>query len=220
MVLAKKQKAKKKSERVHVMTPVGRLVYPYLHKPDEGRQYSDGKFKTDIIFPKETWKEEGIHLVKAIVQVGREYFGNPKLQLKDFKNPIKDGDEKSLEHYKGHYVITPKSQFKPEIVGPDKQKFTDDRIERIKGGDYARLVVSVFPYEQQGGGVTLGLDVVQFAKEGEALGGGRTAQIEMLDEISADLADLDDEDDMEVEEEKEEVSGIDDDDEEEEEVKF
>lgn len=180
----------KKIDRVRVVTPTGRIVFPYLAEPDSGRQYSDGKYKVDILFPKSSWKEDGAELREQVLGVAQAYYGK-KVKFADFKHPFKDGDTKQQDYFKGHVYITAKSQFAPTVVGPDKSVFDKERIMKIKGGDYARLVVVVYPYDQSGGGVTLGLDIVQFSHEGEALSGGRAASMAMLDELEVDLSDLD-----------------------------
>lgn len=182
--------AKQKIDRVRVVTPIGRLLFPYLAEPDQGRQYSDGKYKVDILFPKETWKEEGAELREQVLAVARAYYGKP-VKFADFKHPFKDGDTKQQDYFKGHVYMTAKSQFEPTVVGANKAKFDKERIMKIKGGDYARLVVAIYPYDQSGGGVTCGLDIVQFSHEGEAVSGGRAASMAMLDELEVDLSDLD-----------------------------
>jgi hypothetical protein len=183
--------AKTKIDRVRIVTPTGRIVFPYLSEPDEGRQYSDGKYKVDILFSKDTWKEQGKELREAVLEVAKQYYGKKTIKFSDFKHPFKDGDTKQQDYYKNCYYITPKSQFEPAVVGADKTAFAKDRIRQIKGGDYARLVVTIYPYDQSGGGVTLGLEILQFAHEGEALSGGRAAAMSMIDELDVELSDLD-----------------------------
>ncbi len=36
-----------------ITTPTGIAHYPYISKPDEGHQYSDGKYKVDLSIPEE-----------------------------------------------------------------------------------------------------------------------------------------------------------------------
>lgn len=195
--VAAKPTAKKAKEKVTITTPIGRLSFPYLAEPDSGRQYSDDKYKTDILIPKPVWVEQAKGVIEAVLKVGREYFGNPKLQLKDFKNPFFDMDNDSdcPDFAKGHVRLRAKSQFAPVVIGP--KKGTDGRfpvwdkeqIAKIKGGDHARIVCAVYGYPQQGGGVTLGLNVVQFAYEGGAIGQGVTELINSIDEIEVEIDD-------------------------------
>ena len=197
-----KPMAKKKKNLI--ATPVGRLNFVYLTDPDVGREYSDDKFKVDLLFPKETWKEEGKELKKAVIKTAQAHFGDTGItKLSHLSHhPFKDGDDKnpdspSSKPYVGHMYITAKSDFKPMVVKPDgKTVMSDEEVAKVKSGDYARLVVAPYGYNQQGGGITLGLNVVQFYKEGEALGGaGNAAAMELLSELEVDLGDVDLDDD-------------------------
>lgn len=180
-----------KPKRAVLGTPLGRLSYPFLDKRDEGRQYSDNKFKTDLLIPKDVWKKEGKALTEAVLAVAKEHYGKA-MKLKDFKHPFKDMDldPDCSENEKGHIMIRAKAINAPIVVGPDKKPLSPERVQALKGGDYAKLAVVPFPYSQQGGGVSLGLNAVQFAREGEAFGQGRTASIEVFEEMEVTTDDL------------------------------
>lgn len=206
----KKPKAPvKKEKRPWIVTPIGFMNYAHLAKPDLGRQYSDGKYKLDLLFPKDTWKEEGANIRKAVILEARKYFQDDSLTLKDFKHPFKDGDEKDMsqeanKYYKGMIYITPKcsGDYPPGIVGPSKETYSLEDINKMKNGDKVRCVVDAYPYEQQGGGITLGLKTVQFVMPGKPFGvSGQQAAINILDDLPEDLiADLDLGDDEDGEE--------------------
>ncbi len=189
----------KKDNKVKFTSPLGMFSFPYLAAPDSGRPESDNKHKVDLLIKKEVFKTEGKPMVEAVLQVAREYFGKPKIQLKDFKNPFQDMDtiDGVDERLKGHVRVRAKSEYQPLIVGADKQELSADEIKKIKGGDFGRIVGVAYPYSQQGGGVTIGLNLVQFARPGEALGQGRKAHLDMIDEIEVTL------DDVETEEKEE-----------------
>lgn len=188
-----KVEAKKKVELV--ITPVGRMNYVWLSKPDTGREYSDEKYKFDLIFNKDKWKEEGKALRVAVIQEARKFFNNPSIKsLSEFRHPFKDGDEKESKDgaYKNTIYITVKSKFQPKVLGPDKKELAAPDVEKIKSGDYARAVVAVIPYPHKGGGISLALNVVQFARVGEPIGGGAAAaSINLLDELDVDLDNVD-----------------------------
>lgn len=220
---APKKKTGGKEKKIVCMTPVGRLSFPYLAKPDEGRQYSDGKYKTDLIIPKEIWERDGKTLVEEVLNLARKKFDDPKLKLKDFKHPFKDCDaDKDFlaknPFAKGCIMLRAKSGYAPIVVGPTKDKFDSEEIAKIKGGDYGRLIVTVFHYSQQGGGISLALNIVQFAKEGEALGGGAAKMLEILDEM--EMEDPTSESEDEADDEKEEDDSEDEDESEEDEHSF
>ena len=198
--------AKSAATKVRVRTPVGRFSFPYLSKPDTGRTYSDNKFKVDLLIPKAVFAgEEGKALRAAVLKVGREYFGKPAFKLTDFKNPFKDMDEAEdvPDQLRGHIMIKAKSSFKPTVVSADTTEMGEEEIASIKGGDYGRLVVTVYPYSQQGGGVTMGLNLVQFKQAGEAFGQGKKQILDMIDEMEVTLEDPAEEEEQAEEEEVE-----------------
>lgn len=220
-----KKKAAKKREVIEVVTPIGRLSFPHLAEPDTKGEFSKGEFKCDIMFPKKAttikelpskyrewpgWKDspEVKTLRDAVLKVGRAHFKDPNLSLKDFPNPFKDGDTKNLESFHGNIVMTPKSKFKPRVVSITKEDLSDEQIAAIKGGDYVRLVVRVYGYDTNGGGVSTGLQLVQFMAKGESLGGGREVAVEMLGDVEVD--DLEAEDAEEDSSDASDTSDIDD----------
>ena len=197
---------KRKNESVKVMTPVGILSFPALDKPDAQGRYDKDKYKASLMIPKEAMKTpQGKKFAKTILTVGRKHFGDKKLTMKDFTHPLIDGDEKNPEYNAHHYVIIAKNKRQPTLIGPDKTPLTSEQISKLKDGDHVRFVVGVFGHDHNGGGVSLGLDLVQFSHEGEALGGGRTAALELVDELEVELEEPDEEaeDDDEVEDDEE-----------------
>jgi hypothetical protein len=190
----------KKVESIQCKTPFGRLSFPYLDKPDVGRTYSNGKYKSDLFISKQDMNSpEGKQMVEAVLKVAREYFQNPSITLQQFKHPFKDVDAMAEESRlklpeavrTGHILIRCNSKNQPPVLGPDKKELTAEEVSKVKGGDWARFVVGAFPYHQQGGGVTFGLNVVQFKQKGEAFGQGVATSINMLDEIEVTPDDLD-----------------------------
>lgn len=221
--MTKNNKGKKEKEYLTVYTPLGRLSYPYLVKPDTGRKESSNKYSAEIYVPKAVWMKEGKPVVDAILKVAREYFKDPKLALADFKSPLTDMDkERDVKDYqkgtiriraKASSLFTPSdpTDRKPIVIGPqknpDSNKFdpwTDEQVTKIKGGDYVRLICSPYGYSQQGGGVAFGLNFVQFGKEGPALGEGKMKSIEALGEIEVEvdspdeMVDTEEDDDVDV----------------------
>lgn len=182
-----------KTLKEKVTTPIGRISFPYLYEPDSGRsEYSDDKYKTDFLIDKGIWKVEGKPLVDAVLKVAAAFFGKPGIKLTEFKNPFKDTDKIdkiSDENQKGCILIKCKTTNPPLIINAQKREMTRDEIKNLKGGDYGRLVVTAFPYKQQGGGVSLALNAFQFWKEGEAFGGGKQQFMDMVSEMEVGLED-------------------------------
>lgn len=168
----------------NVATPIGRISYPHLAKPDEGGQYSDGKYKLTLLLPKKGVDMEG--LKKAALLCAQQAFGAKITSLNDFMHPFRDGDEKDSDGYKGCVYITQKSSKKPKLVGKMKEQVEADMFY---AGCKARLIVTAMSYEQKGNpGVTFLLDAVQFAGDAPSFGGGG-ADVSKFDDIVDESAD-------------------------------
>ena len=191
-----------------VVTAVGILSFPWITKPDVGRTYSDGKFKTDLFIRKEDFMKD-LTLYNTTLSVGRKHFGQPKWGIKDFANPIKDVElmpladrDKLPELLRSGFIrIRAKSQFAPTVYGPVISKgnaeLSAEEAAAIKGGDFARLVVAVYPYDQKEGGVTFGLNALQYWRKGESLGQGKGAALGLLSDFEVTMDDIPAEDDAE-----------------------
>lgn len=164
--------APKKHETVFgekITTPKGRLSYPYLLEKNSGGQYPSDKYEATLLIPKSADMSK---LKAAVLAVAKQAFGKVMVES-DFSDwPIRDGDQKDDETFKGHWCIRAKSKNKPGIVGPDVQPLAD--VEgSIYGGAHARLSLKPFSYMQGGKpGVTFGLQNVQWLGHGEKFGGG------------------------------------------------
>lgn len=193
--------SKEKKEQVLVWTPPGILSFPYLSAPDTGREFSDNQYKTDLFIKKAEFEKHGQVLKNAVLSVGNEMFSGFSLDSGKFLTPFKDSDdnEKIVQDVlKGSIVVRAKAYFdkqknpiRPKVYGPRKDSagqwvpLTDDEIKNIKGGDYARLFVSVFAYDKSKTirGVALALRAVQFWKSGTALGGAASKITETMEEL-------------------------------------
>lgn len=177
-------------------TPRGRINYPYLVTPDEGREYSDGAYKVDFLIPESDFV--GSELEKAIMQTAIAEFGADK--AKKVKLPQKflkdeDGIPDSLKTYV--QIRAKNKNDRPLVVDAQKEELDEDQIAKVKSGDHAILFLTVYPYPQQGGGIALGLDIVQYIKKGEPFEGtgnarklAQLAAIEVEDIKAEDVEDL------------------------------
>lgn len=206
-----------KKKGTFVVTPVGRFSFPTLVEPSVfvnpktgEKDYSQG---TNFLIyqstlesnPQERAFFEG--LKNAVLSVGKDYFNNPNLTLKDFKNPFNpakmtDSDPKITDpDMKGAIVIRPKyhrdeskGKLRPVFLGPDKKELSIEDAKKIKGGDWGRLSVGIYGYNFKGNtGVSMSISVVQFWKSGKAFGGGGVEKsIAMLTEMEIPLSDAPD----------------------------
>lgn len=97
-----------KQKNARVVTPPAVAAYAWLSKPDEGKQYSDGKFKVTLVFDEDTDLSE---LEKVCLEEAAAKW--PKIKPADVKLPFQDGDDKGKEEFKGKTLATLKSKYKP-----------------------------------------------------------------------------------------------------------
>lgn len=166
--------------RVTVTSPVGRVSFPSLLKPDTGREFSDEKYKVTLLFPKTD--KEGLAVLKEAVQAVAAAKW-PGVNLKQIATPFRNGDEKEdWDGYPGHIFITAKSKQKPGLVGPTKKSLGEG--EEIYGGCYARARITAFTYAKgPNRGVSFALESVQFVRDGERFGKG--VDVDFPDDLDA-----------------------------------
>ena len=152
-----------------IVTPVGRVSFPHLVKPDSKGRYADDKYKVTLLIDKGT----SLKRLKAAVQEcidATEAWDGLGLTIGDVAGPFRDGDEKGIEEYEDTVYITCKSNRRPLILDEDRGNMD---AEEIYAGCRGRLVVTAMSYENKGDpGVTFLLDTVQFKGDDEAFGGG------------------------------------------------
>lgn len=179
-----------------VLTPLGFISYPYLARPDTGRPNSSGKYTAQLFIAKEDMKSQGMSLLAAVLAKGKELKG-PNATLKDFKHTIYDVDQLSPEKkaklpeaVRTGFIQINCASTKAPIVKDAKQNIlSSDDIARIGGGDVCRFVVAAYTYKQQGGGVALGLNIVQFKEKGPVSFGGGASGVELLGDLEVKMED-------------------------------
>lgn len=178
---------KKKPVRKTIALPVGRISYPFLAAPDTGREYSDGAYKVDFLIPLESFKKAQEQIEGVLLEVWRDFIGDPKVKFKDIKKqPLKDlsNDPKVAPNMKDYMLIRAKNKNgQPLIVDINKKEMSEDAIKKLKGGDWCEIIVSFYPYSQSGSGVAAGQDIVRFVKPGEPFGSGAAKHLGLLDDI-------------------------------------
>lgn len=179
-----------------VVTPVGYIAFPYLSRPDVGRPSSSNKYGAALYIPKDVFKVEGQALLAKVLEVGRRLRG-PQATLRDFKHTIKDVDSFSPEEKakipeavrSGFIRISTASKTPPVVKDARQNLMTPQQIDQITAGDFCRFVLAVYTYSQQGGGVALGLNVVQFKEKSGVVFGGGGAGVEMLTDLEVKMED-------------------------------
>lgn len=152
-----------------VVSPVVTAAYAWLARPDEGQEYSDGKFKVTLVMDKDD-KEVASFIEDMMTDadaVAKAEFGKLPSNL---RYPFKDGDEADKEEFKGKWLLTAKTKFQPGFVGPDKGSIGEDDIP--SSGDLIRASFMLKAYATGGNkGVTSQLrNVMLMEKRNYGLG--------------------------------------------------
>lgn len=141
-----------------VVSPVAVAAYAWTDRPDEGDEYSDGKYKVTLVLDNDDPKVSEFidQLTRMSEEVGAEEFG--KLPRK-FNLPFRDGGEKKDE-WEGKTIITAKTKFRPAQYDQNKESLGEG--QGIRSGDLARASLVLMPYKAGGNtGVTCQLRAIQ-----------------------------------------------------------
>tara|TARA_R110000803_G_scaffold60921_3_gene120508 strand:+ start:5382 stop:6098 length:717 start_codon:yes stop_codon:yes gene_type:complete len=153
-----------------ILTPKGIAHYPYISKPDEGREYSDGKYKVNLSIPAEE-AQPIIEQINAVLLAGikAEKDKNPNKKIKSAPIPYSNEvDEDGNET--GNVIIKFKSKYKPSVVDAKNNLMVD---HNIYGGSVLRVGGVVSFYNSAiGCGVTIRLGAVQIIEYVEGSAGG------------------------------------------------
>ena len=165
-------------------TPVGRVGWPKLDKPDSTGQFADNKYKAYLIFDDDADLRQ---LKKACLDCAKETWPGEdmkKLQFPFHKgDPDNPSDVKKGEWFLGRTFINCKSKNKPLQVGSNSRPLENGIV--IRGGYWCRFAVNAMSYmsservRQPNGkvvtqtikGVTFLLEAVQLVREDETFGG-------------------------------------------------
>lgn len=172
-----------KQKKVRVVTPVGTAAFAWVHKPDTGNQYSDGKHKLTLVVD----SEDAYADIKAkALEVAAEKW--PNVPADDIRLPFKSGDGHKKEEFHGKALLLAKSKFPPKVV--DTKRKPLPKGVQVRSGDTVRCVINLFAYEKvekvkegkklidvKTYGVSPQLDLVQLVQKNS--GGGA----ELLDDI-------------------------------------
>jgi len=190
-----------------LITGEARLSFSHLDTPDSGGQYSDDKYKADLLFgdPKDPNMQS---LIAGCKKLAKEYFGTDS--TKDIKYPWKPSDKYAAKGYGGYeagnYHITAKSTQKPRLKDVNK---VDIEGSVFYGGCVVRANLTPGVYEKtenqtivENGerreeevmikGITIYLNAMQFVKDGERFGGGGGDDFDDQYAGSQDAAESDD----------------------------
>ena len=165
-----------KTNSTKVVTGVVRLSYANVWEPVSIND-SKPKYSVSIIIPKSDTKTiDAINAaVENAIKDGTAKFGGKIPPRGALKLPLRDGDlEREDEAYRDSYFVNANSTTAPQIVDRAVQPILD-RGE-VYSGCYARVSINFYAFNTNGNkGVACGLGNIQKIRDGEPLGGKRSA---------------------------------------------
>lgn len=87
--------------------------------------------------------------------------------------------------FAGNLILSARNPAKPMVIDGKKQRVESQEQSGIYDGCYVNVQVDIFGYTKGSNGVSARLLVVQFAGDGEPLGGGGPATVEDFGEVEA-----------------------------------
>jgi hypothetical protein len=138
-----------KKQATVVVSPEAVAAYAWLARPDEGQQYSDGKYKVTLVLD-----SSNENFFKELIQksdvVAQEEWGKVPSNL---RYCLKDGDDTEKEEFAGKTLITCKTKYQPGFVDSSKKPLDEDTFPA--SGDMIRASFALIPYKTGGNaGVT------------------------------------------------------------------
>lgn len=160
----------------------GKVRFSYLHafEPVKAEGSDTAKYSVSLIIDKKDKKT--LDAVNAAINVAKE-----ALRMKSggkipatAKFPLRDGDEKDDEAYKGSYYLTASSITRPGIVDRNRQPIIDP--EEIYSGCYGLASINFYPFAKpMSCGVACGLNNLLKLSDGDPLGGRCSAENDFAD---------------------------------------
>jgi len=146
-----------------VTTPKGVANYPHISKPDEGREYSDGKYKVNLCLSPED-AQPIIEQINAVLLEGIKAIKNKETNKKIKQAPlpysnetVKDDEGNLVET--GNVIIKFKSKYKPQVFDCNNNEIFD---HNIWGGSVIKVGGELAFYSSAiGCGITIRLKAVQ-----------------------------------------------------------
>ena len=158
-----------------------RLSFPSLFEHATYQGQDLGKYEATFLIPKDSDDAKAVQA--AIKEVGMEALGR---EWSKAKLCLIDGDNKDYAGYEGMFALKASTKKRPIVIDKDKSALTAED-DKPYPGCYVNTSISVFAYTNNYGKfVQAQLNAVQFAKDGEAFGGGDSFSIDEFEDVSDD----------------------------------
>lgn len=164
-----------------VTTPIGRVSFPKLFKPELNDQGIE-VYSVALIFEPETDFTELEALLDEAIAKSKKWTTRPGYVIRPFRQGIQKSDTyqrgfdlKTRPEYAGKVILALNSQkMKPGVVDRNNQYITNE--SDVYAGCYGRARVTAYTYiGKSGPGVTFSLQNFQKTNDGEPFGIARVA---------------------------------------------
>lgn len=170
-----------------------RISYPHLFEPFAFQGQGKAKFSAKFLISKSDQADLVKEIANHMKAMAAESYKDKKLPPAD-KLCMRDGDQSGRDEEAGYWVLSASDDRRPVVVDRNRTPLAaEDDV--IYAGCFVNAKVRLWPQDNQyGRRINANLMGVQFMKDGDRLGGGRTQQSadEMFDEIAGTFGDEDD----------------------------
>ena len=159
-----------------------RISYAKIFKPERNDLSGKDEYSCMVLIPKAD--TQTVTAVKQAIKFAIKGKWGDK-QPSGMRIPLRDGDKSGVggvpsgaqagqAPYGDHYFLNCKNTNKVQIVDQKRRAILEE--DGIVSGDYVRVSVNAFAYDNKSKGVSFGLNGVQLVRKGEPLGSSFSAQ--------------------------------------------
>lgn len=152
-----------KRQYIQLMTGLTTASFSYLREPDQGREFSDGKYKITLLIDK--GDEQGLDAIRSACEKAAKSEW-PDGMPSNLRSPLRDGAEKADKNpdLANYFMVTFKSQKAPALYDASGKPLKAE--VNIFSGDTVRVAGAAGAYVAGGNkGVTLYLNGVQLVEK-------------------------------------------------------
>jgi len=164
-----------------------RISYAKIFTPEKNDLSGKDEYSCMVLIPKSDTKTVSA-IKNAIKMAIKSKFGDKSPN--GLRIPLRDGDKSGdggvpsgadagTAPYGDHYFVNAKNTRQPGVVDQKRRKVID--AGEIVSGDYVRVSMNAFGYDNKSKGVAFGLNAIQLVRKGQPLGGSFNAHDEFTD---------------------------------------
>mgnify|MGYP003652790425 FL=1 len=164
-----------------------RISYAKIFTPETNDLSGKDEYSCMVLIPKSDTKT--VNAVKTAIKLAiKGKFGDKRPT--GLRIPLRDGDkagdggvpsgaQPGTSPYGDHYFVNAKNTRQPGVVDEKRRPIIESG--QIVSGDYVRVSINAFGYDNKSKGVAFGLNAVQLVRKGEPLGNSFDAANEFTD---------------------------------------